>query len=370
MSQELIANIEQKKRSLLVSMATKYGMDAEAFKNTIKATVMPNNATNEQMAAFLLVASQYDLNPVTKEIYAFPARGGGVTPVVGIDGWINLAQRRPEFDGMEFDFANDENGAPVSCTCRVFRKDRGRPIIVTEYMDECRRATDPWKSHPRRMLRHKAAIQGIRYAFGFSGIRDEDDAETIYAGEVQRAEDQSSSAATGIMDQARQGKAIEQQAEWPQQIDGVWTDSRGVAFHAEIHGMRGSTPAVTESGEFRKRRGCDPAMYERIEREALDALKQADEPQDMAESDQEPDQPDQEPDQQQDAEQTGLKAATQDGMDYSLIRSAIERASDTEALSDAEDMLQDGFVGPTEQRAELGQLIADRRHKLTQIERG
>jgi hypothetical protein len=30
-----------------------------------------------------------------------------------------------------------------------------------------------------RMLRHKAAIQGIRYAFGFSGIMEPDEAESI-----------------------------------------------------------------------------------------------------------------------------------------------------------------------------------------------
>ena len=32
---------------------------------------------------------------------------------------------------------------------------------------------------PRRMLRHKALIQGARIAFGFSGIYDEDEARDI-----------------------------------------------------------------------------------------------------------------------------------------------------------------------------------------------
>ena len=66
-----------------------------------------------------------------------------------------------------------------SCTCRIYRKDRSHPIVVTEYMDECRRNTQPWKSHPRRMLRHKAMIQAARLAFGFTGIYDEDEAERI-----------------------------------------------------------------------------------------------------------------------------------------------------------------------------------------------
>ena len=180
-TQHLTINPAQPQRvSLIAAMAARYNMEPSAFQATIKATVMPTNATNEQMAAFLLVANEYDLNPITKEIYAFPAKGGGVTPVVGVDGWVNLAQRRPEFDGMDHEWEHDEKGEPVACTCKIWRKDRSRPVVVTEFMAECKRGTDPWRSHPRRMLRHKATIQAIRYAFGFAGIKDEDDAEVIY----------------------------------------------------------------------------------------------------------------------------------------------------------------------------------------------
>jgi hypothetical protein len=61
----------------------------------------------------------------------------------------------------------------------VHRKDRSHPIEVTEYLAECRQGTEPWKKWPARMLRHKAAIQAIRYAFGFSGIVDPDEADRM-----------------------------------------------------------------------------------------------------------------------------------------------------------------------------------------------
>jgi hypothetical protein len=61
----------------------------------------------------------------------------------------------------------------------VHRKDRSHPVEVTEYLAECRQGTDPWKKWPARMLRHKAAIQAIRYAFGFSGIVDPDEADRM-----------------------------------------------------------------------------------------------------------------------------------------------------------------------------------------------
>jgi hypothetical protein len=77
-------------------------------------------------------------------------------------------------DGMEFEFAHDEKRQLVSCTCVIWRKDRNRPIKVTEYLSECKRNTEPWKME-HRMLRHKALIQCARVAFGFSGVYDEDD---------------------------------------------------------------------------------------------------------------------------------------------------------------------------------------------------
>lgn len=164
--------------SLIATMAAKYQMDADQFAKTVRATVMPAQHTNEQFAALMLVANEYDLNPVVKEIYAFPAKGGGIVPIVSIDGWVNLVNSHPACDGFEFEFEHDDQKKLVSCTCRMYRKDRGRPVTVTEYLAECKRNTDPWKME-HRMLRHKAMIQAARYAFGFSGIYDEDEGSKI-----------------------------------------------------------------------------------------------------------------------------------------------------------------------------------------------
>lgn len=169
---------ETARPSLIATMAQKFNMDPKAFEQTVRATVMPSNHTNEQFAALMMVAKEYDLNPLTKEIYAFPAKGGGIVPVVSIDGWINLINSNPACDGFEFEFEHDDKDNLVSCTCRLYRKDRSRPVTVTEYFAECSRNTDPWKMK-HRMLRHKALIQCARYAFGFAGIYDEDEGAKI-----------------------------------------------------------------------------------------------------------------------------------------------------------------------------------------------
>ena len=148
----------------------------EELYQVLKSTAFKGEVTDAQLSALLIVAKQYGLNPWTKEIYAFPDKGG-IVPVVGVDGWSRIINSSPQFDGMDFEQNAD------SCTCVIYRKDRSHPIKVTEWMAECKRAgVKPWESHPYRMLRHKAMIQCARIAFGFGGIYDQDEAERIVAG--------------------------------------------------------------------------------------------------------------------------------------------------------------------------------------------
>jgi len=162
------------KASALQLMAGKYSVEPKKLLETLKNTVF-RGATDDELVALVVVANEYGLNPLCKEIYAFPAKGGGIVPVVSIDGWIRMMNDHPQFDGIDYEFEHDEAGKLIACTSVIYRKDRAKPVRVTEYMVECRRNTDPWKME-HRMLRHKATIQGARVAFGFSGITDEDDA--------------------------------------------------------------------------------------------------------------------------------------------------------------------------------------------------
>ncbi len=166
-------------QDLLQSVAKITGtVDVNAFQGVLFNTVMPNNVNVEQATAFLMVAKEYKLNPITKEIYAFPSKGG-IQPIVSVDGWLKIINQHPQFNGLETteNFDNDNN--LISTTAKIYRKDRDKPVIVTEYLAECDMNTQPWKKYPVRMLRHKATIQAARYAFGFSGIVDEDEAQRI-----------------------------------------------------------------------------------------------------------------------------------------------------------------------------------------------
>lgn len=171
--QSLIPSAPQ---SLISAMAARYGIEPDKFLATVKATIMPKGATNEQIAAFLMVANEYKLSPFTREIFAFPSNGG-IVPVVSVDGWIKLINEKDDFDGFEFEEFHDADGKLVSITCSIFRRGRSRPTSVNEKLAECVRNTAPWKQHETRMLRHKSIIQCGRVAYGFAGIYDPDEAE-------------------------------------------------------------------------------------------------------------------------------------------------------------------------------------------------
>lgn len=195
-------------KSLIVRMAQRFGVDPSKLFDTLKRTAFKQRngsaPSNEQMMALLIVADQYNLNPFTKEIYAFPDKQGGIVPVVGVDGWSRIANEHPKFDGVEFAYSKDTvvmPGAKVTCPewveCIVYRKDRSRPIRIREYLDEVYRppverdgqygpyvVEGPWQTHTKRQLRHKGYIQGLRIGLGFSGIYDQDEAERIIEGEA------------------------------------------------------------------------------------------------------------------------------------------------------------------------------------------
>jgi len=185
--------------SLVTKFASKYSIEPDKLLPILKATafkVKDGEATNEQMAALLVVADQYGLNPFTKEIFAFPDKQNGIVPVVGVDGWSRIVNDHPQSNGFEFRAAPDFVTLPDAQPCPewmevvIYRKDRDHPIVVREYLDEVYRPLGiykdgnkmkpgPWQSHTKRFLRHKTLIQGARIAYGFGGIFDEDEAERI-----------------------------------------------------------------------------------------------------------------------------------------------------------------------------------------------
>jgi phage recombination protein Bet len=188
---------------LTAKLATTFDMGSQNSSELIsilKATAFKvktdgQDVSDAQMTALMVVANQYRLNPWTKEIYAFPDKNNGIVPVVGVDGWSRIINDHPQFDGMEFSQSDvmvtmpgANSPAPEWVECKMYRKDRTRPTIVREYIDEVYKepykgkyglVSGPWQSHPKRFTRHKAMIQCARLAFGYGGIHDPEEAQQI-----------------------------------------------------------------------------------------------------------------------------------------------------------------------------------------------
>jgi phage recombination protein Bet len=249
------------RKSVTNDMAALYGMEPDSFEKMVRAMCSPQPKRGEQavpltpaeFAAFILVAKQYDLNPLTKEIYAYPRRGGGIVPVVSIDGWVKLINRQPTFNGFNLVPNEDDKGALISYTCSIHHKDRAHPTVVTEYLSECRRDTEPWKM-VHRMLRHKALTQTGRYAFGFSGIYDDDEARIIAeVGDAERIRPPAPPARTPVASiEHKPAIAIEVIAGIPESAcveDVVWTETAEVKASEIIAESAAPVEAPTPTAE-------------------------------------------------------------------------------------------------------------------------
>jgi len=172
------------RKSALDKLAARLDLSPALLTETLKASAFSLCKTNEQFVAAVIIANTYGLNPLLREMYAFPGKSGGVIPILGFDGWVKIANRQDNYDGVELIENEDTAGELLSVTAKFYLKNTQHPVVITEYLKECfDPSKEPWKRWPRRMLRHKAYIQGARIAFGFSGIYDEDEKDRIIEAE-------------------------------------------------------------------------------------------------------------------------------------------------------------------------------------------
>lgn len=162
-------------------MAETYQLTPGALIRTMMH-VMPHDKSgrpafnDDELLSCMLVAQANKLNPVLREIFFTRNKHGQIVPIVSVDGWITRCNEHPQFDGIEFESKDDEHGQCISMICRIWRKDRSKPIVIEEWFDECSKGGGPvWKTNPRRMMRNRTLVQCARVAFGMSGIMELDE---------------------------------------------------------------------------------------------------------------------------------------------------------------------------------------------------
>lgn len=153
----------------------------------------PNTKDNMEVQYCLEVAKQFNLNPITKQIYFVPRKAQDdngvwhekIEPLVGRDGFLAIAHRTGAFGGIETistikEVPIRENGQwkmkkDLVGICKVWRTDSEMPFIVEvaygEYV-QTKKDGEPTKfwSKPDTMIKKVAESQALRKAFNISGL--------------------------------------------------------------------------------------------------------------------------------------------------------------------------------------------------------
>jgi phage recombination protein Bet len=155
---------------------------------TIKQTVA-RGATDAQLQMFLVLAGRYNLDPFLREIWCAQI-GGQMTVLTSRDGYLKIAQRDPNFDGIvsatvcendvfEIDPITPQvkhafgakRGRIIGAYAACFHKQR-RPVVCFAPVEEYRKDTPTWKTYPSAMIvkvaeaLSQAAVRHLRPGHG------------------------------------------------------------------------------------------------------------------------------------------------------------------------------------------------------------
>lgn len=161
-------------------LASLIGMEPAAMLDVIKAQCFkttPDKVTNEQLAAFVSIAAEMQVNPLLPGmLYAYPIQGGGIVPIMGPDGIYKKLSERDDIVSWETEvFPVDVSLPPTHAVTKIWRKDRDKPLSYTAVFSEWKINSNPnWNTRPRHML----ALRSLKHAarqiiHGLPG--DEDD---------------------------------------------------------------------------------------------------------------------------------------------------------------------------------------------------
>lgn len=155
---------------------------------TIKQTVA-KGATDAQLEMFLTLAEQYQLSPFLKEIWFVP----NVGIITGRDGYLKVAQRDPDFDGIvsaavcegdEFSIEpitptvnhrfGAKRGPVIGAYAVVFHKKR-RPAVCYAPMSEYKKSSSVWTTYQSAMICKVAEVLALKRQFGINGLVTEEE---------------------------------------------------------------------------------------------------------------------------------------------------------------------------------------------------
>jgi len=153
----------------------------------IKRTVA-KGASDDELKLFLHLASRYDLDPFTRQIW-FIKYGDDAHIFTGRDGFLHIAHRSGAFNGMQTTLREEPIGFEIRyynrkekkvevlkrpsqfvAVCTVYRKDMEQPFVCEVWESEYSTGQGLWPTKRRVMIQKVAEASTLRRAFDISGL--------------------------------------------------------------------------------------------------------------------------------------------------------------------------------------------------------
>jgi len=153
----------------------------------IKRTVA-KGASDDELKLFLHLASRYDLDPFTRQIW-FIKYGDDAHIFTGRDGFLHIAHRSGAFNGMQTQLREEPIGFEIRyynrkekkvevlkrpsqfvAVCTVYRKDMTEPFVCEVWESEYSTGQGLWPTKRRVMIQKVAEASTLRRAFDISGL--------------------------------------------------------------------------------------------------------------------------------------------------------------------------------------------------------
>lgn len=163
---------------------------------TIRSTVA-YGATDSELKMLLSIAGTYSLDPFLKEIWFAKMGSNRGTIITGRDGYLKIANRNANFDGMLSDvvragdkfakqgdniqhiYGDSNRGPIIGAYAVVYRKDRQHPAYVFAPFSEYNKpGSNIWKQYPSAMILKVAESMALKRAFSISGLVTEEEIGT------------------------------------------------------------------------------------------------------------------------------------------------------------------------------------------------
>lgn len=162
---------------------------------TLRDFVDPKHqASPQELQTLLAIVKNRNLNPFTKEVYFIKYGNNPAQIVVSKDAFMKRAEENVQFDGFEAGIVIETPDGeikqiegtikPKSATllggwCKVYRKDRSRPISADADLVAYNTGKSMWAKAPGLMIRKVAIVSAFREAFSESvgGLYTSDEME-------------------------------------------------------------------------------------------------------------------------------------------------------------------------------------------------